>query len=197
MADTNTDCEKLSVPEVLKQLGVDPKSGLSADEAKRRLAQYGPNALEEKKKSELAVLLGFFWGPIPWMIEAAALMALLVKDWGDFVIIVALLLFNAGLGFWEEHAASNALAALKGALAQKAKALRAGQWGEVDAATLVPALPWNLIGWVWVYNLAWMGLQDLVKVGVHRELDRRASGATRFLSRLQAHLHPQGQLHQG
>jgi H+-transporting ATPase len=97
--DTKTDYEHIAVPDALKQLGVDPKSGLSSDEAKKRLTQYGPNALEEKKKSELAVLLGFFWGPIPWMIEAAALMALLVRDWGDFVIIMALLLFNAGLGF--------------------------------------------------------------------------------------------------
>jgi H+-transporting ATPase len=138
MPGSKTDLEKMPVPDALKQLGVDPKAGLSADEAAKRLAQYGPNALEEKKKSEFTVLLGFFWGPIPWMIEAAALMALLVKDWGDFAIIMALLVFNAGLGFWEEHAASNALAALKGALAQKAKALRGGQWGEVDAATLVP-----------------------------------------------------------
>jgi H+-transporting ATPase len=111
-----TDLEHLTTPEVLRQLEVDPKAGLSNAEAQKRLVQYGPNALEEKKKSELAVFLGFFWGPIPWMIEAAALMALLVRDWGDFTIITALLLFNAALGFYEEHEASNALAALKGPL---------------------------------------------------------------------------------
>jgi len=43
---------KLPVPNALKNLGVDPKSGLSATEAAKRLGQYGPNALEEKKKSE-------------------------------------------------------------------------------------------------------------------------------------------------
>jgi magnesium-transporting ATPase (P-type) len=123
---------------VLRQLGVDPKAGLSDADAQKRLSQYGPSALEEKKKSQLAVFLGFFWGPIPWMIEAAALMALLVKDLGDFTIITALLVFNAILGFWEEHQASNALAALKGALAGKARVLRGGQWREADAATLVP-----------------------------------------------------------
>jgi H+-transporting ATPase len=133
-----TDLEHLTIPEVLKQLEADPKAGLSSAEAQKRLVQYGPNALEEKKKSELAVFLGFFWGPIPWMIEAAALMALLVRDWGDFTIITALLVFNAVLGFYEEHEASNALAALKGALASKARALRDGQWIEVDAAALVP-----------------------------------------------------------
>ena len=52
--------------------------------------KYGPNALEEKRKSELAVFLAFFWGPIPWMIEAAAIMSLVVKDYGDFTIIAGL-----------------------------------------------------------------------------------------------------------
>src|SRR5438034_7503491 len=72
------------------------------------------------------------------MIEAAALMALIVRDWGDFTIITALLLFNAVLGFWEEHEASNALDALKNSLALKARVLRIGEWQEVDARTLVP-----------------------------------------------------------
>ncbi len=114
------------------------RSGLTSSEAARRLGTYGPNALEEKKKSQLEVLLGFFWGPIPWMIEAAALMALLVGDYGDFAIISSLLLFNAALGFWEEHQATSALSALKSALARKARALRDGQWSEVDASDLVP-----------------------------------------------------------
>ena len=65
-----------SVAEVLKKLNVDPKLGLAENEAQSRLAQYGPNALEEHKKSELKAFLLYFWGPIPWMIEAAALMAL-------------------------------------------------------------------------------------------------------------------------
>jgi H+-transporting ATPase len=132
------DLAKAPVQDVLAQLSVDPKRGLTADVVRQRLAQYGPNALVEKKTSQWRVLLGFFWGPIPWMIEAAALMAALVGDWGDFTIILALLVFNAALGFFEEHQASNALAALKNALALKAKALRGGAWSEIDAADLVP-----------------------------------------------------------
>jgi len=72
------------------------------------------------------------------MIEAAALMALIVGDWGDLTIITSLLLFNALLGFWEEHEASNALDALKDSLALKARVLRGGKWEQVDAQTLVP-----------------------------------------------------------
>src|SRR5438874_7835549 len=72
------------------------------------------------------------------MIEAAALMALIVGDWSDLTIISSLLLFNALLGFWEEHEASNALDALKNSLALKARVLRSGKWEQVDARTLVP-----------------------------------------------------------
>jgi H+-transporting ATPase len=127
-----------SVAEVLTNLGVDPKTGLNPAEAQERLNKYGPNALAEKKKSSLSAFLAYFWGPIPWMIEAAAIMAFIVGDWGDFTIITSLLLFNALLGFWEEHEASNALDALKRSLALKAQALRGGKWEQVDARTLVP-----------------------------------------------------------
>src|SRR5437016_7386352 len=127
-----------TVAEVLTKLGADPKTGLSPAAQQERLKKYGPNALVEKEKSALAGLLAYFWGPIPWMIEAAALMAFVVGDWGDFTIIASLLLFNALLGFWEEHEASNALDALKSSLALKARALRGGKWEQVDAQKLVP-----------------------------------------------------------
>src|SRR5213595_2175834 len=79
-------------------LGVDDKTGLTDAEVQARLKQYGPNALVEKEKNAFAALLAYFWGPIPWMIEAAALMAFVVGDWGDFAIITSLLLFNACWG---------------------------------------------------------------------------------------------------
>src|SRR5438046_4327899 len=124
--------------EIVAKLGTDPKTGLDSAQLQERLKKYGPNALSEEKKSALSAFLAYFWGPIPWMIEAAALMALIVKDWGDFTIIASLLLFNALLGFWEEHEASNALDALKNSLALKARVLRGGKWEQVDAQTLVP-----------------------------------------------------------
>ena len=125
-----------TVAEILAKLGTDPKTGLNSVQLQERLSKYGPNALPEEKKSALSALLAYFWGPIPWMIEAAALMALIVGDWGDLTIITSLLLFNALLGFWEEHEASNALDALKSSLALKARALRNGSWQQIDARTL-------------------------------------------------------------
>lgn len=112
--------------------------GLTSSEAQLRLEKYGQNALKTESISPLKKLLSYFWGPIPWMIEAAALLSLVVQDWVDFSIIMVLLIFNAGIGFWEEAKASNALDALKNQMALKARVLRDGQWSEINATELVP-----------------------------------------------------------
>ena len=129
--------EKLSIDELAGQLQSTSK-GLSGAEAAARLARFGPNALVEKKVSPWIKFLGYFWGPIPWMIEVAAVLSAIVQRWPDFFIILALLLFNAGVGFWQEFKAANALEALKNQLALRARVLRDGQWSEIDAAELVP-----------------------------------------------------------
>ncbi len=116
----------------------DRSTGLNAAEAARRLEQYGPNALVEKRVSLIRRLLGYFWGPIPWMIEVAAILSAAVQHWPDFFIIAALLAFNAGVGFWQEFTAGNAVEALKRQLAQKARVLRDGVWTVLDAVELVP-----------------------------------------------------------
>ena len=129
--------EKLSVEDVFAKVQ-STKEGLTSAEVEKRLEQCGPNALEDKKESAILKLLKFFWGPIPWMIEIAAILSLIAQDWKDFCIITFMLIFNAMIGFWEEHKASNALDALKASLALKARALRDGSWREVDATKLVP-----------------------------------------------------------
>jgi len=135
----NTTEVPAKTPEkTLSELGVDPAIGLATDEAKSRLEKYGANAIEEKKQSQLLKFLGYFWGPLPWMVEAPAVMALLIQDWVDFSIIMFMLIFNGVLGFWEERAASNALATLKNSLALTAKVLRGRKWGDVVAKDLVP-----------------------------------------------------------
>jgi H+-transporting ATPase len=112
--------------------------GLSQAESERRLAESGPNELPEEELHPLRRLLGYFWGPIPWMIEAAALLSALVAHWADLGIISALLVVNAGVGFWEEYQAGNAIAALKEQLALTARALRDGSWTSLPARDLVP-----------------------------------------------------------
>ena len=116
----------------------DLETGLTQTEAQRRLAQHGPNALEERHTSPLLKFLSFFWGPIPWMIETAAILSAVVRHWEDFIIIAIMLLINAGVGFWEEFKADNAIAALKQNLALKAHVLRDGKWHDIAARDLVP-----------------------------------------------------------
>src|SRR5437870_12477148 len=89
-----------TVAEILAKLGTDPKTGLNPTQVQERLIKYGANALPEEKKSAAAVLFAYFWGPIAWMIESAALMALIVGERGDTTIIVSLMLFTTVLRFW-------------------------------------------------------------------------------------------------
>ena len=135
--DSKQDLKALPMPELEKKLGSSPE-GLSQAEAQKRLTQYGPNELEEKKTNLLLKFLSYFWGPIPWMIEAAVVLSAVARHWPDFGIILVLLLANAVVGFWEEHEAGNAIAALKAKLAVKARAKRDGKWGTPPARELVP-----------------------------------------------------------
>ncbi len=112
--------------------------GLSEKEANARLAFYGPNAISEKKINPLLKFLSYFWGPIAWMIEIAAVLSAVVKHWEDLVIILVLLVFNAVVGFWEEYQAGNAIEQLKKQLALMSYVLRDGQWSQIDASKLVP-----------------------------------------------------------
>jgi H+-transporting ATPase len=131
------DLKSLPIAEVEKRLGSSP-SGLSQAEAAKRLVQYGPNEIEEKKTNPLLKLLSYFWGPIPWMIEAAVILSGVLKHWPDFFIILVLLLANAGIGFWEERQAGKAIAALKAELAIKARVKRDGKWVTPPSRELVP-----------------------------------------------------------
>jgi H+-transporting ATPase len=113
-------------------------AALSGAEAAKRLDQYGPNAIVEKEQGLLSTLIGYFMGPIAYMIEAAAIVSALLGRWDDFTVIFGLLIFNAALEFWQDRKASSALAALKGSLAPEASVLRDGKWAMVKAADLVP-----------------------------------------------------------
>jgi H+-transporting ATPase len=131
------ESKKTSISELFKKLDSD-EGGISSSVAKERLDQYGFNEIEEKKVSPLRKFLGYFWGPIPWMIEIAAVLSLVVRHWADFGIIITLLIFNAFVGFWQEYQAGNAVEALKKKLALKSHVLRDGRWQEVQAKELVP-----------------------------------------------------------
>ncbi|MGB2622258.1 MAG: plasma-membrane proton-efflux P-type ATPase [Candidatus Acidiferrum sp.] len=135
--DPKNDLKTLPMAELEKKLDSSPK-GLSQAEAQKRLAQYGPNEIAEKKTNVFLKFLSYFWGPIPWMIEGAVILSGVVRHWLDFFIILFLLLSNAVVAFWEEHQAGNEIAALRAKLAIKAKALRDGKWIEPKVSELAP-----------------------------------------------------------
>jgi len=134
---TSEAAKEASIDELFQKLSSSEK-GLTSSEAQNRLQQYGYNEIAEKKVNPLLKLLSYFWGPIPWMIEVAAILSAVVHHWEDFWIIFALLMLNAVVGFWQEHKAGNAIAALKAKLAVRTRVRRDGKWTTMAARELVP-----------------------------------------------------------
>ncbi len=130
--------EKKSIDEVLKEFNVDKSKGLSKEEVEKRLKKYGLNQISEKEKSLIVRIAEKFWGPIPWMIEGAAILSAILGKWEDFIIITVLLFVNAGVDFWQEYKALSALEVLKSKLAKKTIVLRDSRWTEIGAKYLVP-----------------------------------------------------------
>ncbi|XP_024544580.1 plasma membrane ATPase-like [Selaginella moellendorffii] len=142
--DSSADLEHIPLEEVFQKLKC-TRDGLSTVEAEIRLKLVGPNKLEEKKENLLLKFLTFMWNPLSWVMEIAALMAIILAngdgrppDWQDFVGIVVLLFINSTVSYIEEQNAGQAAAALMQALALKAKVLRDGKYEEEDASILVP-----------------------------------------------------------
>ena len=135
--ETNGDLKSVPLPELEATLGSSP-DGLSQAEVQKRLLQYGPNEIEEKEINPFLKFLSYFWGPIPWMIEAAIILSAVARHWPDFGIILVLLLANGVVGFWEERQAGNAITALKARLAIKARVKRDGKWITAPAREVVP-----------------------------------------------------------
>jgi H+-transporting ATPase len=137
MSLSSEEAKKISIADLYEKLTTN-ENGLSSSEALNRLQKYGPNEIPEKKESLFLKFLRNFWGPIPWMIEIAAILSLIIKEYDDFAIIITMLLINAIVRFWEEFKADNAVELLKQKLALKARVLRDGIWGELFAKDVVP-----------------------------------------------------------
>ncbi len=112
--------------------------GLAGDEARRRLAKFGPNAMPDTALHPFRLALEKFWAPVPWMLEAAIVLQLVLGKYVEAAIIAGLLVFNAVLGLFQESRAQATLAALKSRLALNASVRRDGAWQTVPAVGLVP-----------------------------------------------------------
>ncbi|MFQ5688195.1 MAG: cation-transporting P-type ATPase, partial [Candidatus Scalindua sp.] len=129
---------KQQVSQTVSDLQVDPEYGLDEEAVQKRQEQYGYNEIHEVEESLWHRIFRRFWGPIPWMIEVAAILSAVVQKWEDFIIISIMLLVNACLDFFQEHRALNALKSLKNQLAREAIVFRSGAFQVAATRELVP-----------------------------------------------------------
>ncbi len=125
--------------DALVRLGVEADSGLSEEEAARRLAGTGPNELAERGvRSPLSILLDQFVSAMVGLLVAAAVVSAAIGETKDAVVILAIVVLNALLGFRQEYRAEKAMAALKKLAVPSVRVVRGGRVAEVSARLLVP-----------------------------------------------------------
>mmetsp|Transcript_11130 Transcript_11130/g.33371 ORF Transcript_11130/g.33371 Transcript_11130/m.33371 type:complete len:1061 (-) Transcript_11130:545-3727(-) len=135
--EQEVDFKTLTAEEAFQVLGV-THEGLTSAEVQKRLAEYGPNKLPEGSRNPILVYLGYMWNPLSWAMEVAAILAIILLDYPDFCLIIALLVMNATISYREEASADKAIKALTAALAPKARAMRDGKLEQIESSGLVP-----------------------------------------------------------
>jgi len=132
-----SDYKELSIEKTLQVLNA-TINGLDEAEAERRIKTFGLNEVIEKKRNPVLSFLSRYWGPMPWLLEAAMVLAYILKHYLESGIIFFLLTVNAIIGFTEARGSEKALEALKKRLAVKARVKRDGTWTIKNARELVP-----------------------------------------------------------
>jgi len=112
-------------------------AGLTSDEASKRLQKDGPNAIPDTSAHPLRDVLGKFWAPVPWLLEFAIVLQVVLHKYLEAAVIAGLLIFNAALAYFQEGRAQATLAALKHRLALNASVRRDGAWEMIPAAQVV------------------------------------------------------------
>lgn len=134
--ETDNLVESSKVNDLLERLD-SSFEGLTAVAAEKRLKERGFNEIIEKKANPILNFLSYFWGPIPVMIEIAAILSLLIRHYTDFFIILVLLLMNILISFWHNSKASNAIEMLKKKLSPYARVIRDNDWKTIPSRELV------------------------------------------------------------
>jgi H+-transporting ATPase len=137
-ATANVSAESAASSKSVGASNVDLQNGLSTGEAAQRLKKFGANAMPDTSMHPLRMAIEKFWAPVPWMLEAAIVLELVLGKYVEATIIAALLIFNAALGLVQESRAQATLAALKSRLALNASVRRDGAWKTIPAVELVP-----------------------------------------------------------
>ncbi|MDD4933048.1 MAG: HAD-IC family P-type ATPase [Methylacidiphilaceae bacterium] len=128
----------MSEEDLSKELaGAGLTGGLSREEAARRMAVEGRNTLPERRRTPLLVFLGKLWAPVPWMLEAAIAIEILLGRFGDAIGVGVLLLFTAALAFFQENRAERALRLLRRHWIGRARVYRDGSWQRLPVTEIV------------------------------------------------------------
>jgi H+-transporting ATPase len=150
---SSLDYKRLSIEGTLKALDTS-LNGLSEEEVRRRIEKYGYNEVKEGKKNPVLEFLSRYWGPMPWSLELAIVLSVLISHVIEAIIIFTLLTINVTIGFMHSRHAQRVLEYLKKRLAVKVKVLRDGKWVLKDAREIVPG------------DIILVGLGDLVPADV-------------------------------
>lgn len=135
----NIQWHNLSISDVIEKLGASPQTGLSSEEAERRLNTYGPNKLKEAPPTTIwQMLWAQFNDFVIWLLIVAAIISALLGDWIEAAAIVAIVVLNAVLGVFQERRAEEELAALKEMASPEANVLRNGSRNNIAVQGLVP-----------------------------------------------------------
>jgi P-type Ca2+ transporter type 2C len=130
----------MEAAQALKELDTDLESGLTEDEARRRLQRYGYNELTKKEQriSPLAIFINQFKNILIAILLVAAVLSAVIGEWMGAVLILVIVIFCAVLGFVQEYRAERALEALKKMLSPTTTLLREGREEEIPSRELVP-----------------------------------------------------------
>lgn len=130
---------QLTPSDCLDHLGSSAETGLTDDEARQRLAQYGPNKLgDEEKIRILSLAVHQFMSPLIAILLVAAIVTYLLGEWTDTGVILLVVFLNAVIGFFQEYKAEESVRALKGLVVSRARVVRGGREREIPGACLVP-----------------------------------------------------------
>ncbi|BGP14084.1 hypothetical protein JCM10213_002379 [Rhodosporidiobolus nylandii] len=119
-------------------LQTDHTQGLDESAIGERRSKFGYNELTSAKENQLVKFIGFFRGPILYVMEIAVILAAGLRDWIDFGVIIGILMLNAAVGWYQEKQAGDIVAKLKAGIAMKATVIRGGKEQEIEARELVP-----------------------------------------------------------
>lgn len=138
-ADTKpADVAAAPVSDTLASLNVNPENGLTLADVNARLKEHGYNEVVEEKGHPILNFLRKFWGVSAWMLELIMVLSAVLGKYSDLVVVGALLVINAVLGFIQERRAAGVVEALRRRLQVNTRVLRDSNWQVIPARELVP-----------------------------------------------------------